>query len=84
MRLLFKQDKIGKKIDGDWWNKPKWMREKTFKKLRSEYIDLDEKMHLADMFSLRDLSTLEGLYEKYPMACCATVEFEKKYGFSLQ
>ncbi len=70
-RLFLKRRKIGRWINNDEWNKPKWMRQKTFAKLREKYFDLDEQGQIADFFSLRNIQTVDKIYAKYGCALIA-------------
>jgi hypothetical protein len=79
VRLLLKSDKAKKKINNDPWTKPKWMRQKTFKRLRSEQFELEEKRQLADFFSLRNNREVDRIYKKYPMAILAAEEFGMRF-----
>jgi hypothetical protein len=77
-RLRLKLKKVEKRINNDRWTKPKWMRQKTFKRLRSEQFELDEKEQIADFFSLRNNREVDRLYKKYPMAIFAAEAFEMR------
>lgn len=70
-RLRTKRRAIGKKINNDEWTKPKWMRKKTFAKLRSEYLDLGEKEQIADFFSLRKNSSVNRIFDEFGCAIIA-------------
>lgn len=78
VRLLLKESDIGKKINkGE--SKPKWMRWKTFERLRKEYMDLDEKGQIADFFSLRNNRQVNKVFEEYGCAIFAAEAFAMKY-----
>lgn len=70
-RLLLKSRKAKSKINNDEWTKPKWMRQKTFKRLRSDYFDLDEKEQIASFYSLRNNQQVDKLFAKYGCAIAA-------------
>lgn len=70
-RLLVKREKIGKAIHNDEWTKPKWMRKKTFAKLRELYVDLDEKVEIANFYNLRSNRAVDKLFAKYGCAMAA-------------
>lgn len=79
MRLILKRERIGKRINDDKWNKPKWMRQKTFAKLRSEYFDLDEKELIADFYSLRTNRSVDKLFAKYGCIIAAAEALEMQF-----
>lgn len=70
MRLHWKQSKLEKKI-GRGWDKPKWMRWPTFRRLRGERFDLEEKQDIAGFFALRNMQELNRKYEECPCAIIA-------------
>lgn len=78
-RLILKREKISKRINDDTWNKPKWMRQKTFARVRSEYFDLDEKELIADFYSLRTNYAVDKLFAKYGCAIAAAEALETKF-----
>lgn len=73
-RVLLKKDKVGQKINNNEWKKPKWMRKKTFTKLREQYQKLDAMIDLANLFSLRTNYSAETLQEIYVDAICVPME----------
>ncbi len=79
MRLYLKRKEVGKKINNDEWCKPKWMRWKTFERLRKEYLDLDEKEQIADFFSLRNSRQVDRIFEEYGCAIGAAEDFSMRY-----
>lgn len=64
-RLMTKAIKIYNELKQDVWRKPKWMRNKRFKQLRSQYFDYKNLSDLADMFSLKSLYATKHLHKKY-------------------
>lgn len=70
-RLRLKKKAAKAKINDDAWTKPKWMRQKTFSRLRNNYFELDEKEQIADFFSLRNHRAVEKLFAKYGSALIA-------------
>lgn len=68
-----------KKLSNDEWTKPKWMRKKTFERLRNEYFALDEKCDIAHMFSLRNNRIVDKIYERYGSALTAAECWEMHY-----
>jgi hypothetical protein len=80
-RLYQKMKKVGERIKGDRWNKPKWMRQKTFARLRSDHFDLDEKEQLADFFALRTHAQVNMAFEDCPLAIIAIERFCMEHGF---
>lgn len=55
------------------------MRWKTFKRLRREYLDLDEKEQIAEFFSLRNSKQVDKVFEEYGCAVIAAEVFAMKY-----
>lgn len=70
-RLLQKRDALAKKINNDERTKPKWMRKKTFDRLRRKYLDLDEKEQIADILSLRTIRAVDKIFDEYGCAMTA-------------
>lgn len=70
-RFIDKLKNSGKKINNNEWVRPKWMRKKTFSRLRREYLDLDEKWQIADFFSLRNNRSANEILSKYGSAMTA-------------
>lgn len=70
-RLYVRVKAIGKKINNDAWTKPKWMRQKTFTRLRKQYFDLDEKEQIASFFSLRNNQAVNKIFTEYGSALIA-------------
>lgn len=69
---LYRQLKSAKnKLNNDEWTKPKWMRQKTFERLRAEASELDEKQQIADFFSLRNYRSVNRIYNEYGSAITA-------------
>ena len=66
--MSLKERKVGAKINNDRWTKPEGMRKKTFKRLRSEFFDLEEMTDIADMFSCRNKRDVRKIFEKWGMA----------------
>jgi uncharacterized protein (DUF779 family) len=79
VRVAIKKKKVDKRINKDCWNKPKWMRSKTFERLRSQSFRLDEMSQLAGLFSLRNSRELELAISRYPLALFAAEDLMKKY-----
>lgn len=79
-RLHRKRKKIGAKINHNEWEKPKWMRQKTFSKLRKEYFELDEKEQIADFFSLKNNQSVNEIFEKYGCALIAAEVWGMEHG----
>lgn len=75
-RLLTKQRAVGQKINNDEWTKPKWMRSKTFARLRNEYFDLNEKEQIAGFFSLRNNRAVDKIFDEYGSAIIAAEVWE--------
>jgi hypothetical protein len=75
-RFARKWREAKKKINDDPWNKPKWMRKKTFERLRKEYFDLDEKEQIAEFFSLRNTKIADRILDKYGSALIAAETWE--------
>lgn len=65
VRLLFKSKMIKDRLNNDEWSKPKWMRWKTFERLRNEYFQLEDMNDLANLLSLRSKKTTQLAMEKY-------------------
>jgi hypothetical protein len=80
-RVAIKKEKIDKRINKDCWNKPKWMRSKTFKRLRSQSFKLNEMSQLAGLFSLRNSKELERAINRYPLALFAAEDLMEKYKY---
>jgi hypothetical protein len=78
-RLYKKYGHIRDMINNDPWHKPKWMRKKTFSRLRSEYFDLDEKEQIADFFSLRNNRDVDRIFNRYGSALVAAEAWEMHY-----
>jgi hypothetical protein len=74
LRLLTKKYKAKEKLNKDEWTKPKWMRQKTFDRLRKEFFSLSEMSDFADMFSLRTNRQAKALSKKYVSVECVPVE----------
>ena len=64
-RLLVKLKKVGQKINNDVYTKPKWMRQKTFERLRDDHFDLDEKLDIAHFFSLRNNYSVDKILDEF-------------------
>lgn len=75
-RLLLKFLEIKKKINGDEYTKPKWMRWKTFEKLKEQYFELDEKSQIADIYALRNNKSVDILFDQYGCAFAAADALE--------
>lgn len=75
-RLRLKKKAAEKKINGDAWKRPKWMRQKTFARLRKLYFELDEKERIADFFSLRNYRMVNKIFAKYGCALFAAEAWE--------
>jgi hypothetical protein len=80
-RFYHKMKKAGSKINEDVWVKPKWMRRKTFSRLRNEYLDFDEKEQIAEYFSLRNNSAVDKIFDKYGGAIFAIEDFCFQRGY---
>ena len=78
-RLLRLMWKVERKIGCGEIKKPKWMRWKTFEKLRQQYFDLDEKSSIADIYSLRTNRAVDKLFTKYGCAFAAADAFEMEF-----
>lgn len=78
-RLYKKYGRVRDKINDDPWNRPKWMRKKTFARLRAEYFELDEKEQIADFFSLRNNCETDRLFNRYGSALVASEAWEMHY-----
>lgn len=74
-RLFQQRRAIGEKINND-ETKPKWMREKTFAKLREVYHDLDEKEQIANFFSLRNNRAVNTIFDQCGSAVIAAEIWE--------
>lgn len=70
-RLYKKMKAVKEKLNSNEWSKPKWMREKTYKQLRSNLFALDEKQQIADFFSLRNYQSVNKIFNKYGCAIIA-------------
>lgn len=70
-RLYLKMKSVKNKLNDDEWTKPKWMRKKTFERLRSSFFDLDEKQQIADFFSLRNYQSVNKVFDEYGCAIIA-------------
>jgi hypothetical protein len=70
-RLYRKLKSAKNKLNNDEWTKPKWMRKKTFEKLRANVSELDEKQQIADFFSLRNHRSVNRIYDEYGCAITA-------------
>lgn len=73
-RLRIKRDKIAEKINGNAYEKPKWMRKRTFSDLRIEFLELEEKVRMADFFSLRNHRSVNKAFSDCPSALLS-IEF---------
>jgi hypothetical protein len=78
-RLYKKYGRVRDKINDDPWHRPKWMRKKTFTRLRNEYFELDEKEQIADFFSLRNNRETDRLFNRYGSALVAAEAWEMHY-----
>lgn len=78
-RLYWKYYDVKQKINNDPFKKPKWMRKKTFTRLRKEYFDLDEKEQIARMFSLRNNGEVDRIFNRYGCALSAAEAWEMHY-----
>jgi len=72
--LYWKFKSVKEKINNDPFRKPKWMRKKTFAKLRGDYFDFDEMSSIADLMSLRNAASARVIKEMYGDACCIPPE----------
>jgi hypothetical protein len=80
-RMILKRKKVGAQINNNEWEKPKWMRQRTFQKLRSEYLDLDEKEQIANFFSFRNNRQVNQVFDDCPLAVIAIERvLMEKYG----
>lgn len=70
-RLYRKLKSVKNKLNNDERTKPKWMRKRTFEKLRTKALELDEKQQIADFFSLRNHRSVNKIYKKYGSALAA-------------
>jgi hypothetical protein len=70
-RLILQRRRAGVKINNDEWTKPQGMRKKTFKRLRSEFFDLEEMAQIAEMFSCRSKRHVKRIFKKCGMAVIA-------------
>lgn len=70
-RLYRKLKSAKNKLNNDEWTKPKWMRKKTFEKLRAKVSELDEKQQIADFFSLRNHRSVNNIFDRYGSAIAA-------------
>lgn len=75
-RVRLKMKRVHEKLNLNEWEKPKWMRKKTFERLRNEYFYLDEKEQLAHFFSLRKNSQAERLLKAHGSALAAAEMWE--------
>lgn len=75
-RLCLKLKKVKQRISGNEWEKPKWMRKKTFAKYRELYFDLDEKEQIANFFSLRSIKKVDAYFRKYGCVLAAAEDWE--------
>lgn len=75
-RLLLKFFKVEKKINSDRYTKPKWMRWKTFEKLKEQHLELDEKSQIADIYALRNNKSVDILFDQYGCAFAAADALE--------
>lgn len=66
--LHIKRKKTGKRINNDVWIKPKWMRKKTYARLRKLYRDLEEKVEIANFYNLRNNPAVDKLFARYGSA----------------
>lgn len=62
------------KINYDVWNKLKWMRKETFSDLRTQFLELKEKVELADFFSLKNYRSVDKAFSDCPSALLS-IEF---------
>lgn len=65
---------IKDRLNNDEWSKPKWMRWKTFERLRNEYFQLEDMNDLANLLSLRSKKTTQSAMEKYGYATLVPFE----------
>ena len=79
-RLLFKEKRINEKLEDGKWTKPKWMRRKTFERLRGLAFDLENMMDFAEMFSLKNNYAAKALLDRYGDACVVPEETFEFYG----
>lgn len=80
-RMILKTEQAHKKINSDEWTKPKWMRQKIFLQLRTEYHNLDEKQQIADFFRCKNLRQVENIFKKYGSAIEAAERWAMAQGF---
>lgn len=73
-RLYWRSKIVKEKIDSDPYRKPKWMRKKTFAKLRDDYFDFDDMSSIADLMSLRNTESVRIIKEMYGDAACIPIE----------
>ena len=67
-RLYRKLTSAKNNLNNDEWTKPKWMRKKTFERLRAEISELHEKREIAIFFSLRNHRSVNKIFDKYGSA----------------
>jgi len=63
-RLYEKENKIEKKLNNDLFTRPKWMREKTFERLRQDFYLTEERQQLAGFFSMRTIKGVDWVLEE--------------------
>ena len=80
-RLYRKMEKVGKLINDDRWRRPKWMRTRTFARLRSDHFDLEEKEQLASLFAFRTHAQVDKSFEDCPLAIIAFERFAMARGW---
>lgn len=66
-------------LNNDPFTRPKWMREKTFQNVRSQYFDLDEKSQIAEFFSLRNNRTVTKIFDGCGLAVIAADLWEMNH-----
>lgn len=78
-RLRLKYLAVDEKLNKAPWVKPKWMRQKTYKRLKSEHYDLDEKEQIAEFYSARTVKQANFLFKKYGCALIAGEYYMMNY-----
>lgn len=70
-RLYRKLRSAKNRLNNDEWTRPKWMRKRTFERLRTKISELDEKREIANFFSLRNHRSANKIFDKYGSAIAA-------------